>query len=82
MKNPRPGIYNLGAGFGISCGQVAQWLIEGYGAGRLVVTDPVPKSQFQLDMGKARADYGLSQVTAAMLREDCLQCGAQLRATG
>ncbi len=76
---PAAGIYNLGAGFGVETGKIAQWLIEGYGAGELVADDSAPGEQFWLDMSKTRETFGLSAFTADDLRQDCLRCGAMLK---
>jgi UDP-glucose 4-epimerase len=74
-----PGIFNLGSGFGANCGQVAEWLIEGYGAGELVIADYSTKGQFWLDMTKTREVFGFKEMNEDILREDCLECGRRLR---
>lgn len=51
----RPGgIFNLGAGFGVPIGQVALWLIQGYGSGELVVNCPNERDAFVLNVDKLR----------------------------
>lgn len=72
MNNPKGGIYNIGAGFGVECGKIVQWLIEGYGQGELVVSDNIIKDAFSLDMTKTNAEYDLKAYTSAQLQADCL----------
>jgi dTDP-4-dehydrorhamnose reductase/UDP-glucose 4-epimerase len=76
---PQAGLFNLGAGFGTPCKKIAEWLIEGYGEGRLVVNDKDKKDPFWLDMTKTRAAFGLPVVREEDLRQDCLACGKNLR---
>ncbi len=76
---PKPGLYNLGAGFGIETGMIAQWLIEGYGKGELHINRFSHDDQFYLDMEKTRAAYVIPTVTAEDLRQDCLACGDALK---
>lgn len=77
--NPAPGLFNLGAGYATPCSDIASWLIEGYGEGKLQVNDTGKEDQFWLDMTKTRAAYGISTISAAMLRQDCIACGKALR---
>lgn len=69
------GIYNLGAGFGVPCGDIAHWLIEGYGAGELIVTDDVQKDAFCLDMTKTMQTFNLEYRSIEDLRIDCIELG-------
>lgn len=75
---PKPGIYNIGAGFPVTCGEIANWLIEGYGQGKLVVTGDMRKEDFWLDMSKAYQSYSIEKLSRENLAEDCKSCGAQL----
>lgn len=77
--NPVPGLYNLGTGFGTGCGLIAQWLIEGYGEGELIITNTSKKGHFWLDMTKTRAAFGLEEITADLLQKDCIECAQNLR---
>jgi dTDP-4-dehydrorhamnose reductase/UDP-glucose 4-epimerase len=73
------GIYNLGAGFGMACGRVAACLIEGYGTGDVVVTDPAPRDAFWLDMDKTRACFQLPAVRQEDIESGLTAYGRQLR---
>jgi len=77
---PVPGVFNIGAGFGAKCGDIAAWLIAGYGAGGLEVISPEIRDQFSLDVAKARKTWSLPAVTPALLCEDVTACGKMLRA--
>jgi UDP-glucose 4-epimerase len=77
-QKPVFGLYNLGSGFGTACGQIAAWLIEGYGAGELVARGEAD-DQYWLDMTLARKTYDLPLMTPARLRDNCLRCGRWLR---
>lgn len=70
--HPRGGIYNVGAGFGIPCRQIAQWLIAAHGTGELVVSNNESRDGFWLDMTKTNAAFGLVPYTPAALEEDCV----------
>lgn len=76
---PQPGLYNLGAGFGIPCGLIAEWLCEGFGRGHLVITDFSYEGQFYLDMAKTRTIFGIKDYSVDELRADCLACGRVLQ---
>lgn len=72
---PKGGVYNIGAGFGVECDKIAQWLIAGYEQGKLVVSADVIKDAFWLDMAKTNADYALEPYTLEELRSDCIAIG-------
>lgn len=76
---PRPGIYNLGAGFGIETGLIAEWLIEGYGGGELVVNKFSHADQFWLDMMETRDAFEIPALAPEDMRADCLECGRMLK---
>lgn len=78
-RNPVPGLYNLGTGFGTGCGLIAQWLIEGYGEGELIITNTSKRGQFWLNMQKTRTAFGLEEITADILQKDCIECAQNLR---
>lgn len=69
---PKPGLFNLGSGFGTTCGEIAEWLIEGNGQGELVVTDNRKHDQFWLDMTKTRDTYKLPLVTREAIKDSVL----------
>lgn len=69
--HPRAGIYNAGAGFGIPCRQIAQWLIAARGAGELAVSNNESRDGFWLDMAKTNAAFGLAPYDKLALEQDC-----------
>lgn len=75
---PRAGIFNLGAGFGTACGDMAAWLIEGYGSGR-VVPGTVQRDGFILTMDKF---YGVwpdaPRVRVDDIKEACIAAGREI----
>jgi UDP-glucose 4-epimerase len=75
-----PGIFNVGSGLATKCGDVATWLMEGFGKGRLEVSNPVIRDQFSLDVSKACAKWDLPILTSSDIREDILGCGKRLKA--
>ncbi len=77
---PQGGIFNLGAGFGAEVGMIASWMIEGYGAGELVITKFSEDDQFFLDMNKSRQAFDFPIISSEDLHADCLLCGAALKA--
>lgn len=77
---PRPGVFNLGSGTPIAIGRIALWLIEGYGAGALCVTDPHERDAFALDLEATRRAFGVQPVPAERIRAACIDVGRRLRA--
>ncbi|MDB4173020.1 SDR family oxidoreductase [bacterium] len=51
LKRP-PGTFNLGAGFSTPVGDIAQWLIDGYGSGSIEITDHSERDAFVLDISR------------------------------
>lgn len=78
-NRPAAGIFNLGCGFGVECGKIASWLIEGYGEGKIVVTDTSRKGEFFLNMEKTLSAYQLNETGEDDIRRACLECGRELR---
>lgn len=79
-ESPHAGVYNLGAGFGTGCGDIAQWLIEGYGDGEIVAPSAEFRDAFWLSMQKFGKDFPAWQgVTAPELRAHCVACGRAAR---
>ncbi len=59
MITARPGgVYNAGSGIPLPTGKIAENVIAGYGAGRLVVEDTGKTDEFVLDMTKTTAFLG------------------------
>lgn len=77
-QNPVAGVFNVGSGIGTACGDIATWLIEGFGAGRLAVNDSGKRDEFHLDTAKLRNTYALPVVTAEDIRQDCIAVGKNL----
>ena len=78
-NNPVPGVFNLGAGFGTACGDIAYWLMEGYGDGRLNNTEDDVIDSFVLDMAKTRGTYTLPPIYMREIRESCMAIGRRLK---
>ncbi|QKE63352.1 NAD(P)-dependent oxidoreductase [Aquipseudomonas campi] len=76
---PQPGVFNLGAGQGTATGRIAQWLIQGYGEGELLVSNLREHDPFWLDLSAATQAYGIAGVDTAQLRDYCLALGQRLR---
>jgi UDP-glucose 4-epimerase len=77
--SPAPGVFNIGSGLATPCGDIADWLIQGFGAGKLQVVKPEIRDQFSLDVSKAKAQWNLLAATHDMLREDVIACGMKLK---
>lgn len=80
VRELRPGLYNLGAGRATATGRIAQWLIEGYGEGELLVTRMREHDGFWLDITAASSAFGISGVESEHLRAICVALGRRLRA--
>lgn len=79
VADPKPGLFNLGAGFAVPTGHIAEWLIAGYGSGHLRVTDFREHDGFWLDMARARAAWALPVLTERDIRDSVIACGAAAR---
>lgn len=69
------GIYNVGAGTSISCGMVAEWLIEGYGKGSLEVLNDTIKGQFFMDTSKIKKTLKVTDTTLCAIQKKCIEIG-------
>lgn len=76
---PQPGLFNLGAGQGTATGRIAQWLIQGFGEGELLVNNLREHDPFWLDLSATAHAYGVPGVDATQLRDYCLALGQRLR---
>jgi nucleoside-diphosphate-sugar epimerase len=76
---PRPGVFNVGAGVPTAVGDVAAWLVEGHGAGRVEVVSQRHHDGFALDIGAAADAFGIGRLTRRTIRERCLAIGRALR---
>ncbi len=72
------GVYNLGSGFAVPCGDIAAWIMEGFGSGRLVVEPPVVRDEFYLNMDKWTAVFGCCPLRQDELRTYCIGVGRRL----
>jgi hypothetical protein len=71
------GIFNIGCGFPVPIGDVATWIIEGFGGGRLVVDSRDTRDEFYLNTAKLREVTGL-EISPEALRDRCLEIGRSL----
>lgn len=53
-QNQSAGIFNVGSGCPLQLGRIAQWLIEGYGLGSLIVSDVKERDGFVMDTAKLK----------------------------
>ena len=72
------GIYNLGSGFAVNCGDLADWVCEGYGDGRLICDPMTLRDEFFLDMDKWRNQFALP-FDESLLQAYCKNLGRRLR---
>ncbi|KAA0948222.1 MULTISPECIES: NAD(P)-dependent oxidoreductase [unclassified Pseudomonas] len=79
IEAPVPGIFNLGAGFGTPTGRIAQWLLEGFGGGELLINDMREVDAFWLDMQAAERAFGITGAKPNWLKTHCHVLGARLR---
>ncbi|NCO03206.1 MAG: NAD-dependent epimerase/dehydratase family protein [Alphaproteobacteria bacterium] len=77
---PNGSIYNIGAGFGLYCGDMAHWIIEGYGAGMLKEQSKDIKDSFEMDITHLSDHYKIIPVTKEVLKENCIEIGKTLAA--
>ena len=76
---PRAGTFNVGAGVATPVGDVAGWLVEGFGSGRVEVLDRRRHDAFSMDIGAAVAAFGIAPVPPGAIRARCLAIGRSLR---
>lgn len=68
---PKAGLYNIGAGFGITTQDLAAEIIKTYGSGRVEYIGQSYKEQFILDISKAQKTFHLKRYTKENLKKDC-----------
>ena len=73
-------VLNLGCGFPVRCGDLAQWVLEGYGQGELIVDPPVVKDEFFLNMDQWRLRFP-GTIDPDGLRDYCQEIGRRLQLT-
>lgn len=78
-NRPVPGLFNIGAGFAVPTGRIAQWLIQGHGGGELLVTDLREFDAFWLDTTLARRTWTLPAITPRTIQDHCIAIARQVR---
>jgi nucleoside-diphosphate-sugar epimerase len=76
---PRPGVFNVGAGVSTAVGDVARWLVEGHGSGRVEVVARPPRDAFAFDVGAATRAFGIAPLAPEAIRARCVGIGRALR---
>ncbi len=79
---PRPGLFNVGAGVSTAVGDVARWLVEGHGSGRVEVGARRHHDAFSFDVGAAARTFGIAPLAPETIRARCLAIGRALRPGG
>lgn len=72
------GIFNVGCGFPVYAGELAMWVLTGFGSGRFVADSPRLNDEFYLNTKKLEAATGRS-VSLSDLREYGIAIGRKLR---
>ena len=75
--DPPGGMVNVGSGIALPTGRLALWILEGFGRGDLVITDPREHDPFVLDVGRLAARVG-PPCTLADLEAACRDLGRRL----
>jgi dTDP-4-dehydrorhamnose reductase/UDP-glucose 4-epimerase len=78
LQEPRGGALNVGSGMAVRVGDIADWLIEGYGAGKVVVSDHRIHDEFVLDVTRLKSAYGIDYAPGE-IADHCREIGRQLR---
>ena len=73
-----PGTFNLGGGFPIACGTLAEWVMEGFGSGELIANTVMVRDEFYLNMTAWRSRYDLP-IGEKTLKDYCLRLGSRLQ---
>lgn len=72
------GTFNLGSGFAVTCGELAGWIMEGFGGGALVCDPMIVRDEFFLNMQQWRSRFTLS-VDETAIRDYCIGLGKRLQ---
>ena len=78
-KSPQAGTYNMGAGFGLSTGELADTLIKAYGEGTADFTSDQHKGGFYLDINKTNAAFNFDIIDKADVLKYCTERAKRLR---
>jgi len=73
------GVFNLGSSITVPVGQIALWVIEGFGSGELMINTPRERDSFLLDCGLLYRKMGWTQKHPINVRTSCLEIGRRLR---
>ncbi|MBL4589169.1 MAG: SDR family oxidoreductase, partial [Alphaproteobacteria bacterium] len=73
------GVYNVGLGVSTKCGDIAEWLILGYGQGSLEVCDNTVKGQFFMDTSKVNKELNLNKRSDDVIEQKCMELGRNLK---
>ena len=77
-ERPPGGVLNIGSGVPLPTGQLALWILEGFGHGRLVIENPADLDPFVLDIRKLRGLIPDAGFSFEQLREYCRDLGRRL----
>ena len=75
---PRPGIFNFGSGIPLTMRKIAEWVIEGYGAGHIAQTAEHSLPDVTIDITKLTRIYG-APASLSDIRQRCTTIGSLLR---
>jgi dTDP-4-dehydrorhamnose reductase/UDP-glucose 4-epimerase len=73
------GTFNMGSGDAYPIGQIALWIIEGFGGGELVVNATKERDNFLLDITKLSEVIGDDCIHDEDVRTRCLEIGRRLK---
>jgi dTDP-4-dehydrorhamnose reductase len=71
------GIFNVGCGFPVATGDIAGWIIEGFGNGRLIIGSDEVRDEFFLNTNRLRERVGVA-LSSEALRDRCREIGRRL----
>ncbi len=77
IDNPAPGALNVGSGVPCQVGDIAQWLIQGFGSGKIVITSNRQVDEFVLDVSRLNENYGV-RTSREDIRAFCIELGRRL----
>lgn len=68
LQHPKPGVYNVGSGFGTSTDEIACWLMETMGQGKTNYTALSYDGQFIMDITKIKQAYEFEAISKVLLK--------------
>ena len=77
VSDKAAGIFNVGCGFPVAAGDIAGWVIEGFGRGRVVSGSDEIRDAFFLNTSRLQDRTGLS-LSPDALRDRCREIGRRL----